>query len=96
MEKEEKKAEEGRVGALDAGERTFQAFISEKEYEEIAPDMEKVACAMKKKIDGIRRWRNKQRKRRKGGIGRKARAFDRRSRELPRLGTARMREPATW
>jgi len=44
----------GRVGALDPGVRTFQAFYSEDECGEIAPDTEKKALAMKNKIEGIR------------------------------------------
>ena len=54
VEKEGACLVDGRVGALDPGVRTFQAFYSEDECGEIAPDMDKVALAMKNKISGIR------------------------------------------
>jgi len=54
VEKEEARLVDGRIGALDPGVRTFQAFYSEDECGEIAPDTEKVALAMAQKISGIR------------------------------------------
>jgi putative transposase len=53
-EKEDPCLADGRVGALDPGVRTFQAFYSEDECGEIAPDTEKMALAMANKISGIR------------------------------------------
>jgi putative transposase len=53
-EKEDPCLVDGRVGALDPGVRTFQAFYSEDECGEIAPDTEKMALAMANKISGIR------------------------------------------
>jgi hypothetical protein len=68
---------------------------------EIAPNMEKVARAIKKKIDGIRvsncgtgERRNARGKR--GALEEKQEPSTEDQGSLPRLASARMREPTTW